>query len=371
MDTTSTTNTPGPNDVQNPSGLPDMSRESIIAQHPAFPWLTTENSALLTELFLDQGWLRSGEKITNVYKAGEGVMNLTLRIKTTHRTLILKQARPWIERLDHIPAPWDRIEAETFYYQRTAGIPSVQKRSPEILGYSSRAKTLLMADLSPCRDMTHLYAKAALPPKFIDSLADYLARLHTETMGDPDLPTSREMRNLSYQNIFITPMNLLSQLELDKFELGLNQAASRLKTNTPFRELVDKMAHRYLQEGPCLCHGDSEPSSWLETQTGLVVIDPEFCFPGDPEFDLGFSLAHLALAQLPMEAGQELLTQYRARRGPAISSELVTGYAICETMRRLIGATQLPLPRTSGWRVDMLEKCLAAMRDKSWKNLWA
>ncbi len=348
-----------------------MSRESIIAQHPSFPWLTAENSSILTELFLDHAWLRAGEKITQVFKAGEGSMNLTLRIKTTQRTLILKQARPWIERYDHIPAPWDRIEAETFYYQRTAGIPSVQKRSPEILGYSSRAKTLLMSDMSPCRDMTYLYAKGPLPHKFIDSLADYLARLHTETMGDPDLPTSREMRSLNYQNIYVTPMDMSFQLELDKYELGLNQAASRLKANPAFRELFDKMGHRYLQEGPCLCHGDSAPSSWLETAQGLVVIDPEFCFPGDPEFDLGFTLAHLALSQLPIEAAQELIGQYRTHRGPAVSSELIAGYAICETTRRLIGAIQLPIHRTSGWRVEMLDRALNAMREKSWKKLWA
>jgi 5-methylthioribose kinase len=347
-----------------------MSREAIIAQHPAFPWLTLDNTGLLTELFLDQGWLRSGEKITHVYRAGDAFMNLTLRIKTTQRSLILKQARPWVEKSDHIPAPWDRIEAETFFYQRTAGIPSVQKRSPEILGYSSRAKSLLMADISPCREMTYLYAKVPMPAQFIESLADYLARLHAETMGDPDLPTSREMRSLNHQNIYITPLDLNHQLDLDKYELGLGLAASRLKANQPFRDLVNKMAHRYLQEGPCLCHGDFAPSSWLETEHGLAVIDPEFCFPGDPEYDTGVALAHLALAQLPLQAATDFMAQYRARKGPALSSELMTGYAICELTRRLIGTTQLPIPRTSGWRAEMLEKSLNAMREKSWKKLW-
>ncbi len=347
-----------------------MSRESIIAQHPGFPWLTVDNVGLLTELFLDQGWLRSGEKITHLYKAGEGSMNLTLRIKTSQRSLILKQARPWIEKADHIPAPWDRIEAETFYYQRTAGIPSVQKRSPEILGYSSRAKTLLMSDLSPSREMTYLYAKSPAPAQFIDSLADYLARLHAETMGDPDLPTSREMRALNHKNIYVAPLDLNTQLDLDKYELGLSLAASRLKTNQLFGELVNKMAHRYLQEGPCLCHGDFGPSSWLETHQGLAVIDPEFCFPGDPEYDTGVCLAHLALSQLPIESAIEFNAQYRSRKGPALSSELVTGYAVCEVIRRLIGTTQLPIARTTGWRVEMLDKSLASMRDKSWKKLW-
>jgi 5-methylthioribose kinase len=39
------------------------------------------------------------------------------------------------------------------------------------------------------------------------------------------------------------------------------------------------------------------PGSWLKAADGLRVIDPEFCFLGDPEFDCGILAAHLMIAQ--------------------------------------------------------------------------
>src|SRR2546421_5684303 len=40
--------------------------------------------------------------------AGEGNMNYTLRIGTSERSFVMKQARPWVEKYPHIAAPWDR-----------------------------------------------------------------------------------------------------------------------------------------------------------------------------------------------------------------------------------------------------------------------
>ena len=59
---------------------------------------------------------------------------------------------------------------------------------------------------------------------------------------------------------------------------------------TPFEALGE----RYLrQNGSSLIHGDLFPGSLLQTGSGeLRVIDPEFCFCGDPEFDIGVFYAN-------------------------------------------------------------------------------
>ncbi len=49
-----------------------------------------------------RGWLGPGERVERAARAGEGNMNRVLRVTTTARSLILKQARPWVENMTTI-----------------------------------------------------------------------------------------------------------------------------------------------------------------------------------------------------------------------------------------------------------------------------
>ena len=74
---------------------------------------------------------------------------------------------------------------------------------------------------------------------------------------------------------------------------------------------------------------------------GTNVIDPEFGFLGQPEFDLGVMLAHLKLAQQETAVQQQVLNQYQA---PAdFKPALLRAFIGTEILRRLIGLAQLPL----------------------------
>ena len=55
-----------------------------------------------------RGFISINETLLSATKAGDGNMNLTLRLTTDARSLILKQARPWVEKYPHIPAPDSR-----------------------------------------------------------------------------------------------------------------------------------------------------------------------------------------------------------------------------------------------------------------------
>ena len=74
----------------------------------------------------------------------------------------------------------------------------------------------------------------------------------------------------------------------------------------------------------------------------MRVIDPEFCFCGDAEFDLGVFAAHLLLAGEPAERAERVLQLYQPPAGAKISPELACQYAGVEIMRRLIGVAQIP-----------------------------
>jgi 5-methylthioribose kinase len=112
-------------------------------------------------------------------------------------------------------------------------------------------------------------------------------------------------------------------------------AADRL-----YVDAVTALGRRYLADGDTLVHGDYFPGSWLRSADGVRIIDPEFCFLGDGEFDYGILVAHLMLASCDAAAIAFVKSAIDARR---LDAELVAGYAGVEIMRRLIGVAQLPI----------------------------
>ena len=92
-----------------------------------------------------------------------------------------------------------------------------------------------------------------------------------------------------------------------------------------------------------MVHGDFFPGSWIHTQNGVRVIDPEFCFFGPPEFDWGVMNAHMHLSNLPPVPTADL------------DQKLVDGFCGVEIMRRLIGVAQVPLSCGAGQKHGYLQ----------------
>ena len=127
-----------------------------------------ENRADYTLLHLDQpeelaayararGWLLPAESVCGLGRAGEGNMNLTLRVQTEERSFILKQARPWVEKYPDIPAPKERVLVEAAFYQAVADCPLVAERMPGFLGWDEENFVAAFADLGETADCTDLY----------------------------------------------------------------------------------------------------------------------------------------------------------------------------------------------------------------------
>jgi 5-methylthioribose kinase len=345
-------------------------KEDAIRAHPDFPWLDADEPAGVARYLATRKFLTEGETFLRCEIAGEGNMNLTLRVHTSARTFILKQSRPWVEKYPEIAAPWDRSESELRFYQRVSSISDVARRMPQLLGGQASDRVLLLEDLADARDLSTLYgapasgddppstvdpAAATLRDEEIEALARYLSALHAETRNAvADELANRAMRALNHAHIFTIPLTMDNGLDLDAIEPGLRRAAERLMSDSDYRAVVSETSERYLRDGPCLVHGDFFPGSWLRSERGLRVIDPEFSFPGDPEVDLACALAHLALARQPLEIARRFLAGYRAGAPDPL---WLARYAAVEVMRRLIGVAQLPLaaPRPADWRVRLLE----------------
>jgi 5-methylthioribose kinase len=342
-------------------------RSRFASQHPDFPLLSPDDPQGIEAFLRTRGWIASDEPIRSCGRAGDGNMNLTLRIETGRRSFVLKQARPWVEKYDEIAAPWDRALHELRFYEQVRTIPGVADRMPELLHADAEARALLFEDLVDARDLSTLYRGDRLDEPEIDALADYLRRLHRGTAAASAAPqhANREMRSLNHEHIFRVPLADDNGLDLETIEAGLAEAAASLRGDERYLALVADTSARYLRDGGCLLHGDYFPGSWLRTPRGVRVIDPEFAFPGDPEVDVGCALGHLALADQPIASARRLLGGYQADRDPKLDPLRVARYAAVETMRRLIGVAQLPLPAQrrgqAGFRATLLERSRQAM----------
>jgi 5-methylthioribose kinase len=317
----------------------DSSKASFESVYPRGFFVDAGSPEALEEYSRKRGWLLPAETLLRVTKAGEGNMNLTLRLVTTDRSFILKQARPWVEKYPAIAAPAGRARVEAGFYRAVSSRPAIRAAMPALLGEDPDSGVIVLEDLGEAQDFTRLYRGEPLSEPDLETLVSYLAELHRPFAAREPLFQNREMRALNHEHVFRLPLAPANGLDLDRITPGLEAAARELKADAAYVARVRELGQLYLEDGVSLVHGDFFPGSWLRTNGGIRVIDPEFCFLGNPAFDLGVLRAHLYLSRQP-ELADRVLALYAA--GPELATT-ANGFAGAEIMRRLLGVAQLPL----------------------------
>ncbi|WP_373495001.1 phosphotransferase [Aquiflexum sp.] len=279
------------------------------------------------------------ETLISMQKAGEGNMNLVIRVKTNQRSFILKQAKAYVVKYPSIPAPLDRIETEYRFYQSIEKILFLKEQSPKILDFVPEKQMILMEDLGEVQDYTQLYQDPKIEGSILIELLEYLNHLH-QIIAE-GFPQNLAMRKLNHEHIYQIPFEEGNGLNLDAIQPGLQKLARPIQQNQLLKKAVLRLGERYLQTGSTLIHGDFYPGSWMMSQKGLMVIDPEFAFAGEPEFDLGVMAAHLKLAGVNID----LYKLIEAHYSNPYKMDAVRKWEGVEIIRRLIGVAQLPLQK--------------------------
>ena len=122
------------------------------------------------------------------------------------------------------------------------------------------------------------------------------------------------MRELNHAHCFVVPLDTGTALPLDRFEPGLSSVRAAFAGDDALHAVAEQMGDRYRSAGGPLVHGDYFPGSWLRTDAGIRIIDPEFCFQGDREIDVACAVAHLVLARQPPAVAAALSRRLRLRR---------------------------------------------------------
>jgi 5-methylthioribose kinase len=305
--------------------------------------LDPANPAEIERYLAGRGLLEPDRLPIRVSPAGAGNMNMALRISpATGRSFIVKQGRPWVEKYPQIPAPFERTLVEAAFYEVVQDDRGVAGLMPAVLDVDPDNHVLVLEDLGGAGDFTSIYGGAAMPAAVLDALLAWLERLATVTVPADRRGTfaNRAMRALNHEHMFRFPLAADNGLDLDGITPGLAAAAGELAGDRAYCAAVAAAGRRYLADGQTLVHGDYFPGSWLHAGDGVRVIDPEFCFLGDPEFDCGILAAHLTIARAPQGTLAEVAAAVEAR---GLAAALVATSAGVEIMRRLIGVAQLPV----------------------------
>lgn len=327
--------------------------EKFKQRYPNAYFLNPENIADVEVFLRSHNWLGLDEGITFLEKAGEGNMNLTLRVQARERSFIIKQARPWVEKYPQIDAPADRAIIEGTFYSIICGNKKLKGLTPEIIGVDIDSFFLVMEDLGESSDYTDLYQQGkVIHENELIALMEFLNELHTNFKGEKLKNT--KMRELNHEHIFVYPFLEENGFNLDDIEPGLQEAAMLYKTDKHLKEVAKELGQKYLANGDYLLHGDYYPGSWLRTSKGTRIIDPEFGFSGPREFELGVMLAHLKMAEQTQQVQDRVVALYE--HSAELDGHLLSQFIGIEIMRRIIGLAQLPLSINLEKKKELLQE---------------
>lgn len=278
--------------------------------------------------------------------AGQGNMNYVLRIKT--HGVILKQSSAFVQKYPQIQAPIDRIKTENAYYEAIKSNETLTGFSPKIMRFDVKNHIIAMEDLGQSNDFMAIYETGQINAKVGENLMKYLSQLHS--IKNIKFVANHEMKKLNHEHIFNFPFDKNNGMNYDNIQPGLQALANKFQELRLHILRITEMGLLYMTGENTLIHGDFYPGSWLNTNDGIKVIDPEFAHKGHAEFDLGVMCAHLKMAGI--HDFDNIIQHYSLN----YHRKTMEKYMGIEILRRIIGIAQLPLKINLETKIELCEE---------------
>lgn len=280
--------------------------------------------------------------------AGDGNINWVRRARSqTGRTVVIKHARPALERFPEYQTSTRRIVFEHLYYE-IARRYDEDRVCPPIYYFDEAHRLLVLKDLGSAERLDDALLRGADLDPALTILTRFLGLVHAATRDDDRLV--ERFRNDDIQRLHGDHIFKLPYQEND-FPLPPEVAdrARELRRSGALEETAARAYHRYLEPHGALVHGDVQPGNVLLRSSGPTLLDAEIAHVGDPAFDVGTLLAHLWLARLvapprspATDQASALWDAYTtASRTAVVPFADVARYAGLEMMRRTIGAARV------------------------------
>jgi 5-methylthioribose kinase len=328
------------------------------------------------------GYLRSlglirGESTVKVETAGDGNINWVRRATiegNERRSFIVKQARPALEKFPEYEAPTQRLAFEARWFELSAP-HDPGEICPRIDHFDPENRVLIMEDLGGAERLDLALARGADVTAPIAALAAFLGRVHAATAGDDSLVCQFEnqaMQRLHGDHIFSLPYQ-------EEFPCPPETArrAEQTRQDPALAKIAADAYARYLTPSGALVHADVQAGNILLGESGPKLLDAEIAHVGDPAFDLGTLVAHLALPSVARDEADscrptvaEVGAAYQAAstKDARPKATDVMRYAGLELVRRTIGAARVPAVESDQAGLRVLDVGTSWMRspDPGW-----
>ena len=303
----------------------------------------------LPEYLTALGLLTPGEHVS-VEPAGEGNINWVRRVRSAARpfSVVVKQARPALERFPEYRVSTQRIEFEARWYETVARFDR-EKICPRVHFFDAQRKALVLEDLGGAEPLNILLARGGDAAGIAAALGRFLGAVHAGTR-DPALAArfqNTEMRQLHGEHIFGLPFRA------NDFPLSpaVRRRAERVAADADLLRRIDAAHRRYRELALALIHADVQPSNVLVAAGAPRLLDAEIAHQGDPAFEIGQLAGHLWLralargdARAAAPAVSALWSSYMAALDGALEVAFadVMLHAGIEMLRRTLGAARIP-----------------------------
>ena len=211
-----------------------------------------------------------------ITKLGGGVSNEVLLVESADVRVVVKQSLPRLRVEQEWLAKRERILTEAAALELTGAL--TPGTAPRVVDLDTNTLVLTIeAAPSGWEVWKEQLLVGDVDPAVAARLGEVLGTWHRRTEG---VESVRER---------FADHEAFEQLRVDPFYRTIQRVHPEL--GEPISELIGAMLERRV----CFVHADFSPKNVLVGDGGLWVIDAETAHTGDPAFDLGFLLAHLAL----------------------------------------------------------------------------
>jgi 5-methylthioribose kinase len=233
---------------------------------------------------LERNLLTPNEQVT-IRELPGGVSNVVLYVTRPNETdFVLKQARkqlrvaaPWFCSVERVWREVETMKVCTELLTDSSTRPPILTSTPGILFSDSDNFLYGMSAVANHETWKQPLLRGDVDHNVARSCGWLMGRLHGGTWSGKTLPNALHDRQF-FDDLRVDPY----YREIARVDSELAPAIDRL-----IKSLDDSIC--------CLVHGDFSPKNLLVNEDGLVLIDFEVGHFGDPAFDIGFFLSHLAL----------------------------------------------------------------------------
>ncbi len=240
-----------------------------------------------------------------VYEIGDGNLNYVYVIKSGERSVILKQAVPYLRCAGE---SWS-LSKERMSYEINA-LQTFKELAdgsiPEIFHSDKEMSVVIMQNLDRHKIMRKELIEAKKFPNFAEQISSFLATSLFKTSSlYLSTPEKRELMSKFNSNSELCKMSedfVFSFAYMQHSSNNINplmiEEHQKLIQDLEFKKSMLKLKYLFMNKTDALLHGDLHTGSIMLNEQETYIIDPEFAFFGPFGFDIGAVIANLIQSYL-------------------------------------------------------------------------